>query len=334
MRSVLSAAALVIVAAAGGCGDPEAPAAEASPSSTSPSSSSAPAEPELAPHVQTERAPVGLAADPDGRVWVVAASGETAARFSADADEPDLVVDVPGTPLRAVAAYDALWVTSFAEGRLVKVDTSTGEVGGQVRVGDGAEGVAAGFGSVWVVAQDAGRLVRVDPATLRPQASIKIGTGARLVHVGPEAVYVSHFADDAVLRIDPKTNAITATASTCSGPQGLVVSDGLVWVACTTAGQVVALDADNLKESASVVVPGSPDPVAVLADGTIAVVAQAGPTLVTIDPGTAEILTSRTLGGRAEVALNDRANLDLVVIDGLAWVTSNFVDRLYRVTVA
>jgi hypothetical protein len=59
------------------------------------------------------------------------------------------------------------------------------------------------------------------------------------------------------------------------------------------------------------------------------VVAEDGPTLVMVDPATASV-TSRTVLG-AERALGDRANLDLALAGGEAWVSSFNADRVYHV---
>ena len=68
--------------------------------------------------------------------------------------------------------------------------------------------------------------------------------------------------------------------------------------------------------------------VAATADGRLAVVAEEGPALVMVDPGTASV-TSRTVLGE-ERALGDRANLDLALAGGEAWVGSFSADRVYH----
>jgi len=197
-----------------------------------------------------------------------------------------------------------------------------------VRTGAGPEGVAEGFGSVWLVVQDDGRLLRIDPATDQVSAEIPLEVGARLVTAGPEAMYVAHYADDAVLRVDPATDAVTSSDPVCDGAQAMAVLDGKVWVTCTSSDELVALDATTLEQVASVPVEGSPDSVAATSDGRLVVVAEEGPTLVVVDPATASV-TSRTVLGE-ERALGDRANLDLALVGGEAWVTSFTADRVYH----
>jgi streptogramin lyase len=318
LRVCVPLAALLALTACAGS-DSGSPAAR--PSATEPSV-------EPAPYVDVGFGPVGLTVAEDGSVWVVHARDETAARIPAGATEPDLTVDVPGTPLRTTAAFGAVWVTSFEGKRLVRLDPATGEVVATIRTGAGPEGVAAGFDSVWVVAQDAGKLLRIDPATNAVSAQVDLEVGARLVEAGPDAMYVAHYADDLVLRVDPVTNAVTSSEAVCDGPQAMAVLDGQVWVTCTISEELVALDATTLEKVASVPVAGSPDSVLATPDGLLAVVAEEGPRLVVVDPATATVVAEQVLG--QERALDDRANLDLALVGDEAWVSSFNADRVYH----
>ena len=76
-------------------------------------------------------------------------------------------------------------------------------------------------------------------------------------------------------------------------------------------------------------VEGSPDSVAATPDGRLVVVAEEGPRLVVVDPATAQVVAEQVLG--EEPALNDRANLDLALAGGEAWVSSFNADRVYHV---
>ena len=283
----------------------------------------------LAPYVETPTGPVGLTTTEDGAVWVVGAQSETVLRIPAGATEPDLTVDVPGVPLRTTAAYGSVWVTSFDGKELLRLDPATGEVVATIKTGAGSEGVAAGFDSIWVVAQDAGKLLRIDPGTNAVSDEIKLEVGARLVEAGPDAMYVAHYADDMILRVDPKTNAVTSSEAVCDGPQAMAVLDGKVWVTCTLSDELVALDVTTLQKVAAVPVEGSPDSVLATPDGLLAVVAEEGPRLVVVDPATAEVVAEQVLG--EESALDDRANLDLALAGGEAWVSSFNADRVYHV---
>jgi len=315
---------LLAVTACGGSGPAH---SGSSPAPTSDAAVPTEAAVELAPHVEVDAGPVGLTAAEDGSVWVVSARADTVSRIPAGATEPDLTVDVPGVPLRTTAAYGAVWVTSFDGQELLRLDPASGDVTARLATGEGPEGIAAGFGSIWLVVQDAGRLLRIDPDSAQVVDQQKLDAGARLVAAGPDAIYVAHYANNAVLRVDPATGR-TTSEEVCEGPQGMAVTGGRVWVTCTLSDELVALDASTLQRVASVTVEGSPDSVAVAADGRLAVVAEEGPRLVAVDPASATVVAETVLGD--EIALNDRANLDLALAGGEAWVSSFTAARVYH----
>ena len=309
--------------------DPDPEAAEPStsePSSSEPTTTEPPVE--VAPYVETPTGPVGLTTTEDGAVWVVGAESETVLRIPAGGTSPDLTVDAPGVPLRTTAAFGSVWVTAFHDKALLRLDPATGEVVATIRTGEGPEGVAAGFDSIWVVVQDAGKLIRIDPATNAITAQIELAVGARLVAAGPGAMYVAHYANNAILRVDTRTNEVTSSGEVCEGPQGMAVLDGKVWVTCTLSEELISLGAKSLAPVDTVAIDGSPDSVEVAADGRLVVVAEQGPTLVMVDPATATVTSSTVLG--EEDALNDRANLDLALVGGEAWVSSFNADRVYH----
>jgi DNA-binding beta-propeller fold protein YncE len=293
------------------------------------STPSEPTEPtaETAPAIEVGGGPVGVTADGDAAVWVVSSRGEQVSRIPSGATDPDLVVDVPGVPLRAVAADDAVWVSSFRGEQLLRIDAATGTITDTINTGAGPEGLASGFGSIWLVEQDAGNLVRIDPTTRTIVSRTDIGT-ARLPHVGSKAVYVAAFVDDRVLRIDPSTLVVQRSKKVCSGPQGMTEAAGRLWVACTFSDEVVALDPVTLERTSRIPVEGLPDSI-VAQGGRLLVVAEEGPRLVIIDPASGEVTEEILLG--EETALYDSANLDLAVSGGEAWVTSFKADRVYHV---
>jgi streptogramin lyase len=272
--------------------------------------------------------PVGLATAGAGAVWAVSAGADSVSRIPAGATEPDLVVHVPGTPLRASSAYGALWVTSFRGEQLVRVDPVSGRVTDRIATGAGPEGVTAAFGSVWVVTQDGGHLLRVDPATTTVTNRIGIGVGARLVVAGPRWLYVSHHADGQVLRVDPGTGHIWRSREVCHGPQGMALEHGRLWLACTLDNRVLVLDAETLDVVDRLHGPEAPDPIAVAPDGSVLAISQAGPTVVTIDPANREPVGRFALGEADQLYV--QANLDAVVSGDQVWVSSFNDDVVLR----
>src|SRR5688572_13251616 len=228
-RAVATALLATVLVACGGPTSDDSPEA-AEPSTSTSEPTEAPVE--TAPAIEVGGGPVGVTADGDAAVWVVSSRGEQVSRIPSGATEPDLVVDVPGVPLRAVAAEGAVWVSSFHGEQLLRIDAATGKITDTIKTGAGPEGLASGFGSIWMVEQDAGNLVRIDPTTRTVVSRTDIGM-ARLPHVGSRAVHVAAFVDDQVLRIDPSTLVVQRSKKVCSGPQGMAEAAGRLWVACT-----------------------------------------------------------------------------------------------------
>jgi streptogramin lyase len=137
---------------------------------------------------------------------------------------------------------------------------------------------------MWVVAQDAGRLLRLDSATGETVDRVDIGPGARLVTSGKRWLYVSHYRDGRVLRVDPENGEIVRSPHTCGGPQGMALADGRLWVACSVDATVLGLDPDTLEVLETLEAADAPDAVTVAPDGRVLVASQTGPTLLVFDP--------------------------------------------------
>jgi YVTN family beta-propeller protein len=277
----------------------------------------------------TVTTPIGLATV-GGRLWVASADTGSVVQINPDTGRVEQTVPVGATPLRMAADGDLLWVSVFSNSHLVGVDTTTHTVVKEIVLDRGTEGVAVGFGSVWVVRQHANEVTRLnrDGTVL---TRIPVDLTPRLITAGTDAVWVSNYGAGTLSRIDPAGNSVRSSAVVCAGAQGLVEHDGVVWVSCTRAGEVVAVDAGTLAVLGRVAVPGEPDGIRVI-DGRLFVVATAGPTLVelTLDPIAPTIKRSWTLGNAP--ALADRANLDLIGVGQRLWVTSFRQNRVLTVT--
>jgi streptogramin lyase len=99
------------------------------------------------------RIPVGFANDlarDDSSLWVDLGDDDAVRRV-------DPVTNEPGRPHRhggafAIAAgFESVWATSYPRPIVTRLDATTGEVTGRVRVRRDPKGIAVGAGSVWVV---------------------------------------------------------------------------------------------------------------------------------------------------------------------------------------
>jgi hypothetical protein len=101
-------------------------------------------------------------------------------------------------------------------------------------------------------------------------------------------------------------------------------------VACTTEEVLVGVDTVTLELTSRLALPGAPDAVAAGADGQLLVALQTGPALAVIDPRDPAVLHQHTLGEVGQ--LYDQANVDVLVADGQAWVSSYRESGVYRVS--
>ena len=280
--------------------------------------------PEAGPtHVQVARGPVGLARDGSGHVWVAAADADAVQRLGGRA------VKVGRAPLRLAYAGGLVWATVFRDGTLVGVDPATGKVAKTVTIGDEPEGVTAASGSLWVVQQRPATLVEVDPDTAEVVRRTPVGAGPRLVVGALGALWMSDYTAGKVIRIDPSGGHPRTSPALCDGPQGMAAVAGRLWVACTNDETVLALDPGTLRRTATLKVSGHPDALAEDGNGHLLVALQDGPALATVDPAEPAVSRRQRLG-RA-LPLHDRANVDLVVGGGKAYVTSYLDARVYVV---
>ena len=137
-------------------------------------------------------------------------------------------VRVAAQPAAVAASGRDVWVTSFRDGTVVRVDATTLRVRRRLRLTERPGGIAAGAGSLWVRTEEA--VLRVDPARARVTARIRVPRSAGLaVAAGGGAVWA--VAGTRLYRIDPARDRIAATIDLA--PRRLVgvrFAEGAVWV--------------------------------------------------------------------------------------------------------
>ena len=147
-----------------------------------------------------------------------------------DPDSQELVgsVRVAAQPAAVAAAGGDVWVTSFRDATVVRVDGSTLRVRRRLRLGEPPGGIAAEAGSLWVRTEEA--VLRIDPARGRVAATIRVPRSPGLaVAAGAGAVWA--VAGTRLYRIDPERDRIVATIDLA--PRRLVgvrFASGAVWV--------------------------------------------------------------------------------------------------------
>jgi DNA-binding beta-propeller fold protein YncE len=177
--------------------------------------------------------------------------GDSGLRLVADAvaavdpESDELVgsVAVAAQPAAVAAVGRDVWVTSFREGTVVRVDATTLRVRGRLRLTEPPGGIAAGARALWVRTEEA--VLRIDPVHGRVAATIRLPTSAGLaVAAGGGAVWA--VAGTRLYRIDPARNRIAATIDLA--PQRLVgvrFAEGAVWVNGPRRPAIVRVDPET-----------------------------------------------------------------------------------------
>ena len=273
--------------------------------------------------------PVGLALDDRGRLWAVSSGDGTVVRLDPAQEEVALRVPVGERPLRAAWWAGGLWVTVAGEEEVVRVD-GRGTITDRVPVGGAPEGIVAAFGSLWTVLPAEGLLVRVDPDPTAPRVRevLDVGRGSRRVAAGGAALWVSDYTSGTVVKVEPATGVQSDPIRVCLQPQGMLARDGLLWVACTGSGEVVALDeragtVERRNVPVHVVrVDGAPESLAPATDGSLWVSLRDGPTLALLDPRDDTIRSRWPVGSQGPQRDRAASGAEVVLLGPRVWLSS------------
>jgi streptogramin lyase len=135
---------------------------------------------------------------------------------------------------------------AVCDGYVVRVDTTGGEVTARVPVRS-PQGIALATGSLWVASFADGTVIRLDPATARVEATIPLALPGEEpgsdwgylpfdVDANEEGVWVST-ARGAVAHIDPATNRVVGVVPLPpEGPGGVAIGREAVWIENSLGG--------------------------------------------------------------------------------------------------
>ena len=160
---------------------------------------------------------------------------DTVTRIDLRTDRVVARTPVGNLPLFMTFGYGSAWVSNFHDDSLTVVRPGTAHTE-TVEVPGGPLGVAAGAGAIWVVTYFNRKLVRIDPDTRRVVARIPLGAGPLSVAVGGGSVWVTNRDARAVSRIDPATDRVVSLVRLESSPWGVAYGRGRVWVTTQRCG--------------------------------------------------------------------------------------------------
>lgn len=174
---------------------------------------------------------------------------------------------VPDPEQLAIGSDGKIYVASEEAAALFVLDGQSGRVLARVPVGKEPEGVALSRDGRWVYvsSEEQNKVTVVDTATLKPVKDIPVGVRPRTIafSVDGSKAFVAGEGDRSVSVIDTATQTV-ATTVTLPGedylPMDVVVSPDDRWIYVSTGrgGEVVKLDANQLRGFSSVPTGGRP----------------------------------------------------------------------------
>jgi DNA-binding SARP family transcriptional activator/DNA-binding beta-propeller fold protein YncE len=201
---------------------------------------------ELGPRDRENSSPATVGSD-GPFLWAAAAASRTVYRVNPESGR--ILNAISGVDGSAIAVADgAAWVAEPRRGDIVRIDAS-GRGVARIRVPGDPMRVAADATTVWVaiphpqgaVWRARSAVWRIDAKTRKPVAVISVPASARRVATGAGYVWVTSgtyqgepgvpSGGGVLSKIDPRTNRVVSTIKIGFRPDGVVVANGLVWVA-------------------------------------------------------------------------------------------------------
>jgi YVTN family beta-propeller protein len=222
------------------------------------------------------------------------------------------VAGIGRVPQALASAGEDLWVAAFAEGALVRFNTTTSQVVGKIPVGIDPAAVAVGPSGVWVANSGENTVSRVDPATQQVVAVIAVGDGPDALALEGSTLWVANGRSGTVSQLDTSTGErVAADIRVDAGPAALAVTPTDVWVA-NEAGQSVSRISRSTGRVQRIPVDDGPSSVVVV-DDHVWVSNHDSNTVTRIDLGSNDAI-SVPVGGAPRA---------LAVVDGELWAASS-----------
>jgi DNA-binding SARP family transcriptional activator/ABC-type transport system substrate-binding protein len=195
------------------------------------------------PAVSLGATPAGLAVGFDS-VWVLDRDVPQLLRVDPDIGRVLTKIPLPLAaggyfPAGVTVGAESVWAAYDSPGQLVRVDPATGRVVKPIVIGS-PTAITFGAEAVWIGGPYDG-VTRVDPSTNTVRHYEPLPNTVTGIAVGDGYVWATISADDAVWQLDTDGN-VQRSFGTGSGPAGVIVSGGAVWVANSRDGTVTRVD--------------------------------------------------------------------------------------------
>ena len=175
-------------------------------------------------------------------VWVTSYTENKIVRIDPQANNVAASFDFPG-PDGLAKFGDFLLVASFDGGFLGLVDPTSGEITDRIDLGGSPTDVLVSPSvGVWVALFDTGELLKIDPDEGEVTERVLVGAGPVGLAPSASGVWVANHGEGTVALVDSETGTVTFTTEVGEGPTGLIAESGTLWVTVTDAGDLVQVD--------------------------------------------------------------------------------------------
>jgi len=255
-------------------------------------------------------------------VWVINNDLMDAAVYRIDPATNKQIAKIPfeGAPGGIVVTAEGVWVTDYANDKLVRIDPATNKVQATVNTEKGPRAVVASPGAIWVANSLVGTVTRVDPSTSQVVATINVTNSAlNSLYFVDDALWVSG-TDFTVYKIDVQTNQVVAKINVGTLPGEIAGKSGTLWVAAPVANQLLRIDL-NSKKVDMILKTDNSTAIALLQD-TVAVANKR--------EGTVSLVNMTGNNAKQDIKVGN--NLGAISSGyGSLWAISNDDDALYRI---
>lgn len=250
-----------------------------------------------------------------GSVWVGDLQDKTLSRVDPRTRRIVKTIPLPATPTAITFGAGAVWVLHGLTGQLSRVDPQFGQVT-TVRVTGKSlyySGGGVAVGAGWVWAvYGDSTLARLEPADLRRSGSALAGTGPTGVVVEAGSIWVLNAGDATVQRFDPASFAEGPLSAVSVGRSAVGMAGGEGALWVAAEGDDAVTRIDTGSRS-TFTIPVGREPTAVaIAAGAVWVTNKASGTLSRIDPATNDVTDTVEVSGAPSA---------IVLVNGALWVT-------------
>ena len=224
------------------------------------------------------------------------------------------------SPRALVFDGTSVWVASYEDNIVQKINPSTGTIGNPIAVGYRPTALAFDGTSVWVANNGDKTVQKINPITGSVGSPITVGTGPRALAFDGTSIWVANYGDNTVQKIDPSIGTAGGPIIVGTGPIALAFDGTDIWVGNNGSYSIQKINPSTGAVDNPIIL-GTMKPLALACDGTsiwVGVETGAANDLVhKVDPVTREIGSP----------INGFAGPGALAFDGTRMWVANYSDR-------